>query len=101
MVSFAILIYYHYICYMSLKIEEAKCPCCDHKLDAVSGVNTDKQPEAGDISVCFYCGSINQFDADGQLYEMPDEVMEEIKEEDPETHRMLIDTVIMIKARTV
>jgi hypothetical protein len=43
-----------------------RCPCCNAKFDAATGVAGDSTlpPIAGDFSVCCYCGKILQFSGD-------------------------------------
>jgi transcription elongation factor Elf1 len=39
-----------------------ECPCCGHKMDSVSGLNTETKPKPGDCTVCIRCGAICTFD---------------------------------------
>lgn len=39
-----------------------ECPCCGHKMDSVSGANTNSRPSPGDATVCIECGAICKFD---------------------------------------
>jgi len=38
-----------------------KCPVCGHNLDSEIWVTGDKDPQPGDISICYYCASANEF----------------------------------------
>lgn len=76
------------------------CPECNYISDATAGLNCEDEPNVGDISICFKCGAITEFDEDLQLIEMSDEKLSQIKKESPEDYQMLIDAVIMIKAKS-
>lgn len=41
-----------------------ECPCCGHKMDSISGFNTDETPRPGDVTVCIRCGAICTFNQD-------------------------------------
>lgn len=44
------------------------CSRCGHRLDNATDVEKPSAPLAeGDISVCFYCGKVDVFNADGSL----------------------------------
>jgi hypothetical protein len=43
---------------------EARCPYCDHLVDAASSLDKDfTPPKPGDLTVCFYCAQELVFDA--------------------------------------
>jgi hypothetical protein len=52
------------------------CPNCHNKIDAASGVNPEQEggPEAGDVSVCFYCAEFLEFLDRGRVRVLPEEV---------------------------
>lgn len=52
---------------MSTRIQEDACPACSSALDAASDLDGDDRPKEGDVSVCFYCAAVLQFDADLRL----------------------------------
>jgi hypothetical protein len=62
------------------------CPSCSEKLDAATGHDGQGIPEAGDISVCFYCGTVLQFGenltvhvaSNATLQELPEDCKEQI-----------------------
>jgi hypothetical protein len=46
------------------KLKKQFCPRCFSLLDGCTNVFSDSLPADGDITVCFYCGSILQFGPD-------------------------------------
>ena len=80
-------------------MKENKCPECDKITDAATQVGGNNKPSEGDISLCIYCGAINQFDNDNNIISLPNDKLEEIKEYEPDTYKMIINTVIGIKSR--
>jgi len=80
-------------------MKENSCPECGKMTNTAMSVDGDDKPSDGDISLCFYCGAINQFDSKLNIVNMPDEVLESIKKDEPETYKTLIDAVIMIKGK--
>lgn len=79
-------------------MKDNKCTDCGVLTNAATDLQGDATPSKDDISLCFYCGAINQFDEDLNIVEMPEEVLEDIKANEPETYSLLIDAVIKIKA---
>jgi hypothetical protein len=78
----------------------AKCPSCKTELDEATCITDENaRPEAGDISICFSCGEINQFDNDLNLVILPSSKLTRIRLENPEDYELIMDAVIMIKAR--
>lgn len=63
----------------TFKTKENKCPLCDKKLDAVTGVLGKKdRPKPDDFSMCAYCGVILRFNEDLSFRAVPDtELIEE------------------------
>ncbi len=59
-------------------LPEAHCPNCGNKLDAASPTQGAPAPEPGDVSICFYCTALLEFNK-----EMIPELMSE------ETHQSL------------
>lgn len=61
-----------------------KCGNCGKKLDAHTYPTDEKvEPQNGDISICMYCGEVNQFQ-DGKLVlidtrDLPEDVCNEIQ----------------------
>lgn len=51
------------------RIPQAKCPHCDHVLNAASvpGRRRPPEPVEGDLSVCLGCGEVLMFDARQRL----------------------------------
>jgi len=77
------------------------CPECNYHSDAATALDGDYKPSDGDISLCFNCGAINQFDSELNIIPLPDIVLASIKEHEPETHEQLMDAVISIKANNM
>lgn len=75
------------------------CPNCKRKLDAVTGVDHEEQPQPNDVSVCFYCGAINQFNDELELVPLPEEVLEYIKENETQNYDIIMEVVSRIKSR--
>jgi hypothetical protein len=42
-------------------LPEAHCPVCANKLDAASPTQGAPAPEPGDVSICFYCTALLEF----------------------------------------
>lgn len=81
-------------------MKDQKCPECDYSHNASTQINgEDIPPTSGDISICWSCGAINQFDENMNIIPLPVEVLTEIKETDKENFDLLMDTVIHIKSR--
>jgi hypothetical protein len=56
------------------QLPDTHCPDCKHKVNA--GTCTTQGglplgPQGGDIAVCAYCGSVNQYDDEMQLQLLP------------------------------
>jgi len=75
------------------------CPVCKTTLTAATGVDTDAKPEAGDISICYKCGEILTFTTRLTHKKMSEEVLNAIKENDPETYDMITKISEMIKSK--
>ena len=60
---------------------KGKCLNCGHKLDAATGIGINRRPEAGSISICFYCGAVAKFKEDLTLEGFTVEEIEELKKE--------------------
>lgn len=54
---------------MTTKINDDICPNCKSVLNACTGVNSEQNPSPGDITICFYCGSVLKFSDDMTLVE--------------------------------
>ena len=51
-----------------MRTTEYNCLNCRHKISAASEIFRDELvPKEGDITICFYCGEIMEFDADLKL----------------------------------
>lgn len=47
---------------MDVRMPPTKCSKCKATLDGASQVKGEEQPTPGDISMCFYCGTLHMFD---------------------------------------
>lgn len=61
------------------------CPYCEHKLNAMTGMDHTEDPRGGDVGVCFYCGEILRYQNDSlkprKLFPGEDLILEEINPE--------------------
>lgn len=61
--------------------EGSKCPVCDHPLPVAAGINHNREPEPGDVTLCIWCAAYLQFNDDlslkifplDELLDLPDE----------------------------
>jgi NAD-dependent SIR2 family protein deacetylase len=65
-------------------MNQTHCKTCEHILDANEALDGDRQPKEKDISVCAYCGTISEFDADLNLRALSDEECQELRKNDRE-----------------
>ena len=65
------------------KLKESHCGECKKPLDGATSVEGDYTPSENDLSVCIYCGAINQFNSDLELELCSEEVLNEIREGAP------------------
>lgn len=73
------------------KIEKAICPNCQKPLDAAtSAFDKDAVPEAGDISICVYCQSVNRFMDDFTLRALDEYELELLIKEMPELSSLIV-----------
>jgi hypothetical protein len=73
------------------KIALSQCPTCKRELDACTTATGLKLlPVEDDISVCIYCGSINQYNEDLTLRLMPTQVFADL----PKEQRVLLSTMV-------
>jgi hypothetical protein len=62
------------------RTQESKCPTCGHRIDAAS-CGEGRQPRAGDLSVCLYCGQPLEFGEDLQLKVLSEETLKTLPPE--------------------
>jgi len=60
-------------------LSPAPCGHCGKVLDGGSSAR-GQMPKAGDLSLCIYCGNVNQFDADMKLSKLTEEQLDEYPE---------------------
>ena len=71
-------------------MKENNCPECGELTNRATSIQDDVPPKAGDLSLCAYCGEINQFDDDFNLHTAPDDVLAYIKEIDSDNYETII-----------
>ena len=74
------------------------CPECGGLTNEARDIQGNARPSNGDISICYHCGAINQFDETLNIIPLPNEVLNDIKQHDSSTFTMIMDVVITIKA---
>ena len=52
-----------------------RCPACKGLLDAATSLDDSDRPQPGDISVCFNCAAILEFDENMKLILASEEIM--------------------------
>jgi hypothetical protein len=77
------------------------CPSCGTILDAASpATDVHATPEAGDASVCFYCGVFLIFTSDEGTYRLATQSeVDEVLRENPELHPMVQAIIRRAKIR--
>lgn len=50
-----------------VRVPNARCPSCKTLVDGATGTTGAAKPVAGDVTVCIFCASVSQYDADMQL----------------------------------
>jgi hypothetical protein len=66
----------------------AHCPVCNYGAEAATGATGQHHPVPGSLAVCLCCASLNQYRKQGNyliLVEVPADVMEELRQNHPET----------------
>ena len=62
-----------------MRTPEIRCISCNERLDAVtSAMPEEATPNAGDLSICFYCGHLSCFNADLTMRELTSEEMYQV-----------------------
>lgn len=79
-----------------------KCPSCDGLLDGTFEVGPNNRlPKKDDISICAHCGTILQFNEDLTYRKIDEDVWDKIKDKNGDTYRMIIESVIAIKSKSM
>lgn len=73
------------------------CPNCDEVVNGATGVDHENQPKPEDISICFNCAAVNQFDSDMKLKPIKEGLLETIKEIRPADYDLIMEVVSRIK----
>lgn len=56
----------------------SSCTACGTPLDRATGVDTDDNPNPGDVTICFRCGHIMAFATDLTMRELTDTEAKEV-----------------------
>ena len=72
------------------------CPNCEDIVNEAAGVNHEQKPSPKDISICFTCGAVNQFDDKLDLEPLDDGVLETMKESSPANYDLIMEVVSRI-----
>lgn len=77
------------------------CPGCNRQSDAATPVEGDGDiiPKEGDITICFYCGCISDFNEDLSIKKIAPERLALFELIDPESYQMIIATRASILLR--
>jgi hypothetical protein len=79
---------------MSSKLPNAyaACPCCGKTLDAATAIADERDPipEAGDFSICLYCGTILEYEEDFFLHVASDDRLSQLNGSEPAVYQQLI-----------
>lgn len=59
----------------------ARCPVCDHQLPLAAGIDHNRAPKPGDVTLCIHCAAYLEFDADLNLKVFPDEQLLDLPDE--------------------
>lgn len=81
-----------------LKSVNLDCPTCKTHLDGASSGESFNQPQQGDLSICIYCGSMLEFDGEGEslgFRELTKEDLEKLSVE----HPLSYDQLMIFKTR--
>ena len=82
-------------------IEKVKCPLCDGFLNGTFTVGKENhKPKSDDISICGHCGGILQFNEDLTFRPIDSDIWLNMKSESPDNYNKVIESVIVIKAKT-
>ena len=85
---------------MSSKLPNAyaACPCCGKKLDGATELSGDEAtPQAGDFSICLYCGTILEYEEGFFLHVASDESLSRLNSAEPEVYQQMMQVQIVIK----
>jgi hypothetical protein len=61
-----------------VQLKSSRCRGCRKKLDAVTAILHNDQPEPGNITICMYCGHVQAFDENLKLRDLTDEEIYDI-----------------------
>ena len=62
------------------RVKPSECPCCHNLLDAASSLYLEEAPEKGDITICFKCTNILEFNDQMDLEKISIEAWQECGE---------------------
>jgi hypothetical protein len=85
----------------AVRVSKCQCPQCGKQLDAASSVDgVTAIPKKGDISLCFYCGEILEYDENCVLTYITQEVIDELKKDNTYEEIVDIQRRIRLKGNT-
>lgn len=87
---------------MTTRTKVSQCMACFKVYDAHSQIldKEDAAPKEGDFSICLYCATICEFDADLNLVPATAEDLQDFREKQPEDYYKLLKAAIYIKEQT-
>lgn len=69
-----------------------KCPKCGKTLNSATSVDDPNAiPKEGDLSVCFGCGTLLEYEEGWFVHELPAETLEKLKRNEPESYASLMN----------
>lgn len=64
--------------FKDFSVNASFCPKCGKELDATMPVGHEERPQAGDVTVCIYCGIALNFNSAGGLEQLSDDDLVEM-----------------------
>lgn len=82
----------------SFIIKKSPCPTCGEYLDGATSLENRPPPKPKDLSVCFYCAELLEFDEDLTLVSLSEDKLSYLKEKEKESYDELMKVVRHIKS---
>lgn len=70
----------------STAIPVSECPTCHYRMDRTSAASGEGIPRKGDISVCFKCGAVMQFDENLKMISLGEDALLDLKMKYPKEY---------------
>lgn len=79
------------------------CPNCGKQLDGTTFIKRgDVMPRPGDLSICFYCGTILEFEEGFFVHEFTKDMIDSLKITNPRQYDLLIETkTLLLKIKRI